>query len=352
MSEVKTKNKWMKQLQSIDGAVSSSYDAFTPENVIASPSPSLNWVCGKPGGLPKGFSMIAWGLPKTGKSLISYLFAGNLHQTDPDAIVVRFDTEMRSKAQMNGNWGIDYDRFIAIDANTGSGIFDVINGEIKDMLEQGAPIKMIIIDSLQGISGPKETNAESTSDHIIGDNAMTLQRGLKAILPIIRKYNIGLILTAHVRANMDAGMYGPKIKMSGGWYMKHFAEMYLEVSRDNSKDGKVDLLGKSLTDDTVKDFKDNKEITGHKIYVKMSENSLGVAGRSGEFTIDYIKGLVNTHEEVFQLGINTGVVQRPNNRTYVFEDKQFTSKEAFLTAIRDDSTLSKNIINKVHDRDL
>jgi RecA/RadA recombinase len=219
------------------------------------------------------------------------------------------------------------------------------------MIEAGCPIKLIIIDSLSGIAGPKEVNAESTSDHIIGDNAMTLQRGLKAILPLVRTNNIGLILTAHVRANLDAGMYGPKIKMGGGWYMKHFAEMYIEVNRDNSKDGKADLLGKTLTDDSVKDFKDNKEITGHKIYVKMTENSLGVAGRSGEFTIDYEKGLINTHEEVFQLGANTGVIDRPNNRSYIFNEIKYNSKEECLTAIRDNKELSDKIVSAVHARD-
>jgi len=230
-------------------------------------------------------------------------------------------------------------------------IFDRINGDIKTMLEDGAPIKMIIIDSLQGISGPKETAAESTSNHIIGDNAMTLQRGLKAILPIIRKYNIGLLLTAHVRDNLDAGMYGPKLKMGGGWYMKHFAETYIEVSRDNSKEGKQDLLGNELSDSSIKDFKDNKEITGHKIYVKMTENSLGVAGRTGEFTIDYDKGLINTHEEVFQLALILNLVERPNNRTYIYEGLNYTSKAEFANAIKNDKKLFASLLKKIEDSD-
>jgi hypothetical protein len=345
-------NKWFKQLMSIDGAADLTKDLYADENVLRSPSPSLNWIFGRPGGIIFGYSTILFGKPKGGKSLASYLFAGQLHQSDSEALVVRFDTELRAAQSSNAEmFGIDPGRFIAINSNQATGIFDVINGEIKEMLEAGAPIKLIIIDSLQGIAGPKETSADSTSNHIIGDNAMTLQRGLKAILPIIRKYNIALILTAHVRDNLDAGMYGPKLKMGGGWYMKHFGETYVEVTRDNSKESKVDMLGQQLVDENVKDFKDNKEITGHKIYVKMTENSLGVAGRSGEFTIDYTKGLINTHEEVFVLGCNTGIIEKPNNRTYTFEGKTFTSKGDCLKAIRDDKELYKSILAKVKARD-
>jgi hypothetical protein len=154
-----------------------------------------------------------------------------------------------------------------------------------------------------------------------------------------------------MRANLDAGLYGPKEKAALTFAEKHFAEMFVKVTRDNAKEGKADILGNALVDDSVKDFKDNKEITGHKIYVKMEENSLGVAGRTGEFTISYEEGLINTHEEVFLLGINTGVVERPNNRTYVFDGKSYSSKADFVNAIKDDRSLYDSILQKVISRD-
>lgn len=345
-------NKWMKQLRQAEGAVDPQYDALAPENVIKSPSPSLNWICGKTGGIPKGFSSVFYGPAKSGKSLASYLFAGQLHSVDPEAIVIRFDTEMRSTAQMKGNWGIDYDRFMAIDTNKPSQIFDYITKEINDMCEQGAPIRMIIIDSLTAIQGLREQNADSIENVQMADRAAMITKGLKQILPVIRKHKIALICTSHMRANLDAGLYGPKEKAALTFAEKHFFEMFVKVTRDNAKEGKSDLLGNALVDETVKDFKDNKEITGHKIYVKMEENSLGVAGRTGEFTISYEEGLINTHEEVFLLGINTGVVERPNNRTYVFDGKNYSSKADFANAIKNDKSLYDAILEKVRERDL
>lgn len=336
-------NKWMKELSKLDGAV----DFEKEIKIIQSPSPSLNWIFGKNNGMLESTSAVFYGPQKSGKSLASYLIAGAIHKADPEAIVIRFDTEMRASFQMKGNWGIDYSRFQAIDSNDPVEVFDQITGSIQSMVQDGMPLKLIIIDSLTALSGLREKDADSISNVQMGDRAAAVTKGLKRILPVIRRNGVTLITTAHMRANFDAGLYGPKEKAALSWAEKHFAEYFIEVKRDGSKDGKIDLLGKELVNDQIKDFRNNKEITGHKIYVKMAENSLGVAGRSGEFTIDYNKGLINVHEEVFRLAINTGAVERPNNRTYIFEGVSYSSKAEFLNALKDSNELQEKVMSEV-----
>ena len=168
------KNKWMKELQSMDGAVDTEYNPFARENVIRSNSPSLNWIFGKGSGIPRGYSAVFFGEPKAGKSLISNLFAGALHQQDPEAMVIKFNTEMREEGQMADYWGIDQDRYVAYNVNKAEDIFDRIVKEINGMCEDGMPLKMIIIDSLQGIQGMRESQADSVTNQQIGDNALTM----------------------------------------------------------------------------------------------------------------------------------------------------------------------------------
>jgi hypothetical protein len=352
LAEKPAKNRWMKDLQSLDGAVSKEYNPFLRENVIRSNSPSLNWIFGKGAGIPMGYSAIFFGEPKAGKSLISNLFAGALHQQDPEAMVIKFNTEMREEGQMAPYWGIDQSRYIAYNVNQPELIFDRIKKEINDMCEDGMPLRMIIIDSLQGIQGVREGQAESVTQQQIGDSALTIQKGLKSILPMLRKHRIALIATSHVRANLDAGMYGPKLKMAGAWAQKHFFEYFVEVKRDNSKEGKMDAIGKAFVNEDVKDFKGNQERTGHKIYVTMAESSTGVAGRSGEFTLNYTEGLVNIQEEVFNIAKNLGLVEQPNNRTYVVDGKTFTSKADFYNALETDPAMAAQIVEKAYARDM
>jgi len=344
-------SKWMKQLKNMEGAVDKEYNPFAPENVLRTKSPSLNWIYGKGAGLPFGYSTILFGPPKSGKSLLSNLYVGNLHQTDKEAVAIKFNTEMREEGQTADYWGIDQDRYMAFNVNTPELVFDRIAGEITQMVQDGMPLKLLIIDSLQGMQGMREAAADSITNHQIGDHALMVQKGLKRILPLIRKHRIAFICTAHIRANLDAGMYGPKDKMAGSWAMKHFFEYFIEVKRDGSKEGKADELGNALEDADIKDFRGNKERVGHKIYVRMDDSSVGVAGRSGEFTLSYKDGLINTHEEVFLMAKNLGLVEQPNNRTYIFDGNSYSSKKDFLTALKDSPEMQNKVIDLAYLRD-
>jgi len=336
--------KWMQALNKMEGAVDQEYDPFAPKNILRSSSPSLNWIFGKGSGIPFGRSCIFYGPAKAGKSLASYLMAGQLHQDNKEAIVVRFDTEMRSDPlEANNMWGIDTDRFIAFNTNKPTEIYDRIANELGDMLEQGMPLKMIIIDSMSSMDGLRRMEKSSISDATMGDEAMTHKLGLKRILPIIRKYKIALLCTAHIKANFDAGLYGPKVKMSGGYSEKHFFEYYVEVKRDNSADSKIeDKEGGT-------DFRGKKELIGHKIYVKMTESSQGVAGRTGEFTLDYNKGLINAAEEIAVLSKKYELIEMPNNRTYIVGDKKYTSKAQFFEALEEDKELADSLLTQIYD---
>jgi hypothetical protein len=246
-------------------------------------------------------------------------------------------------------WGIDKNRYTAYNVNEPALVFDRIYDDIQPMLQDGMPLKLIVIDSLQGLQGLREQTAESVNNQQIGDHALMLQKGLKRILPVIRKHRIALICCAHIRANLDAGMYGPKEKMAGSYAQKHFFEYFVEVKKDGSKEGKESLDGKKLENTGVKDFRDNAEKIGHKILVRMDDSSTGINGRSGEFTLSYKEGLINTHEEAFLLAKKLGLVEMPNNRTYIYKGNKFNSKNEFLDAIKESpDELYSDICNEAY----
>lgn len=339
-------NKWMEKLQKMEGAVKADYNPFAKENVLRSPSPSLNWIFGKGAGIPYGYSAIFYGEPKAGKSLASYLFTAQMHKDTEDGICIRFDTEMRADAQIDPMWGIDPERYVAYNVNDPKEIYDRISNELADMIESGMPVKMIIIDSLQGMKGVKRMGKDSVADHLMGDDALTHGIGLKNILPVIRKNKIALICTSHVRANLDAGMYGPKKKMAGGWAQKHFFEYFIEVAKNNSATEKIE------DKDGGNDFRGKKEILGHKIKVKMVDSSVGIQGRSGEFTLEYKRGLVNVGEEIATLAKKYNLIEMPNNRTYIVGDKKYTSKAEFNQALEEDTELAQTLLDQIYARDM
>lgn len=205
---------------------------------------------------------------------------------------------------------------------------------------------MIIIDSLAAIAYPKEANAESTTNHIMGDAAQYLNRGMKAILPVIRRYGIFNILCQHVRDNMDpqSAKY-KKYIIPGGNALKHLVEYWILCEKINAKDSKS-------FDSMMTDGSGNAIQTGHSIRVTMEENSLGPQNRKVEVKLDYAKGLVDSHEEIATIAVNMGVVQRPNNMTYVVGDKKWTGWANFLLGMKDDVEMQHRLIEQIIEKDL
>lgn len=349
-------SKWLSKLQKLEGYVNPA--EIPQETGLRTPSPSMNWAFGtKSRGLPLGHTMLLGGPAKSGKTFISLNMVKQLHQDDANGIAIMFNTEFRGKAQANeqtlSKLGVDKDRFIVYETNTPDGIFDRIVHDINAMCQDGMPLRLIIIDSISGIQGRRKMNADSVMQQQIGDEAATIQDGLKMILPIIRKHNIALILCTHVRDEMDQHevMRGNKQRLQAANATKHFAEFFCFVERNRTKTGKTSLGGEEFLDESSKDFMGKGEVTGHKVRFKVMDSSLGVNNRSAEFTLDFERGIINQYEEVFQLGLNTGVITKPNNVMYEFDGSQWRGLGSALEAIKQDAALQKKILDKVYELD-
>lgn len=347
---------WLSKLQKLEGAVVGDYN---PHNhVIQTPSPSVNMTFGKGHGLPLGFSMCLFGPPKGGKSLLCNATIGQMHRDYEDGMAIKFDTEFREEGQLTTKdldmWGIDKNRYIPYSVNSPMLVFDRIETDIAAMCQDGMPLKLVIIDSITGVQGRRAMNADTIETQQIGDHALTIQEGLKRILPIQRKHRFALILTAHVRAEMDMleQKRGNKVKMAAAFGVQHHCEYFMFVEPNRNADAKKDLLDNEFANDELKGLDNKGEITGHKIRVKMKDNSCGPKGRVGELTLSYNYGITNIHEEVFLLGRNRGVLERPNNTTYIFGDRKFTGLANMVTALKEDTDLAKAVLQEVYRRDL
>ena len=341
-------NNWLKQLRSFDDTVNYEYDSFAPENCLYTPSPYFNWVfANKANGAPKNSSILFFSEPKAGKSLSIYAMIREMQARDPEGIAIYFNTECRGALQHEAIPGIDKERMVIYDTNQATDIFDRVHQSIEPMVQDGMPLRIIAIDSLNGIMGIKRENSSSVADHLMGDQALTLKVGLGKLIPFCKKNKILLIGTAQMAANMEAGSYGPKENMIASWYTKHAFEYYISLKRAGAAEDKQDISGKTFEDDDLKDARGNKLLNGHKVYVKMEQSSIGHAGRAGVFTLSYDEGIVNQHEEIFWLGKNLGIITTPNNRTYNFGGKSFNGKKECALAIKDNPELAAAVIAEI-----
>jgi RecA/RadA recombinase len=345
-------SKWLKALRSYEDTVKFEYDAFLPENVIKTPSPYFNWIfANKSHGLPKGCGALFFSEPKAGKSLAIMAMVQELHARDKNAIAIVFNSEMRGFVQNDFFEGIDQDRLIIYDTSKPEEIFDRFADEIYPLVQDGMPLGLVAFDSITMIGGTK-AEGRSVNDHLVGDRALTLSKGWDRVIPLLKKSKIPYIGVEQMRMNVDtSNPHAPKEKMAANFKTKHVFEYFISLKRANSKEDKVDIEGNEFSDDEMRDARGNGLVTGHKIYVKMEQSSLGTAGRAGVFAIDYKKGIVNKHEEIFLLGYNTGVIQREGNSFYVYKDVKVNGKGNFAAKIREDEELAGAIMNDVLAKD-
>jgi RecA/RadA recombinase len=336
-------NKFLSQLHKDAKKIQLISDV--PDWYAQTKSPALNYLFGKSFGLKAGYTAMIYGPPKSGKSLLSYAFAGHLHQTDPEAIVLHFDTEFRDNTHWYKAFGIDEERFVSRQTNDPTEIFDYIANDVKAMLQDGAKIKMIIIDSLAAIMYPKEGNKDSTTDHVMGDAGAYLPGAVKKILPIIRQFKIATLLCQHIRANFDPNMakYKP-YTVPGGHGLKHSVEFWLLVEKINNKDSRV-------FDGDKKDGAGNPIQIGHKLRVKMEESSMSPQNRAVEVDLSYTDGIINTADQVASLAVSMGIVEQAG-AWVMHNGKKWQGVANFALALKEDLDLEKTLIDKIKENDI
>jgi hypothetical protein len=342
---VEMANKWLKQLTHYEDSVNYDYDSFLEENCLYTPSPYWNWIfANKANGIPKNSTLLEYSVPKAGKSLGVYSIIDEMQRRDKEGIAIYFNTELRGALQHNVFSTIDKERMIIYDTNDPVEIFDRVEKDIKPMVQDGMPLRIIAIDSLTQIMGVKRDDAKSVADHLMGDHALTVQIGLSKLIPFCKRNKILHIATEQMRANMDAGKYAPKEKAAATWSTKHTYEYAISFNRVSNTDAdKLIIEDKTFTED-LKDAKQEALRLEHKVYVKMEGNSVGQAGRAGVFTLNYKQGIINQHEEIFWLGKNTGIIKLEGQKTYIFGKEQFNGKKECAQAIKEDQELAKAIM--------
>lgn len=356
--------KAMARLAKHDAVRQWDYNPFM--HVVRFSTPGLNFLFGNTHGLPVGYPMIMFGPEKAGNTLFCYDLIAQLHRDDPDAIAIRYDTEMKDDAQLTPArarlYGIDTKRYRCYMTKNYDKVFNHIEKEVQGLLQDGANIKLIIIDSLTNILGKRAEAADGMTDkNQIGDASLTHQEGLHRIQEMMHKYRVGFVITTQARAEMDAieQMRGNTYKMAGGFFLKHLGGYVMQIEPNRGKTGRESLTGEVFEDESLKDGLGKAERTGHKIRARMRGNSYGPVNRSVEVTLSYNEGFINKHEEVFTLGVERGIVSRPTQQKYVLngyptEDKNtsWNGKDNFLRALKEDEAIQKAIMERLRGQDI
>jgi recombination protein RecA len=296
-------SNWMSKLSNDFGVLVDSLKKDAPKPVPL-PSPSLNWAT-TIGGFQPGKIHIMFGAESSGKSAIAMMAVAEMQRRDPEAIAIWFDAEFSFSPDLFELLGGDSKRIRVKKTNDPLQIFDFIAKDLLEVLQEGAPIKAIIIDSIKAIRYPKDHKKQSTDQTMGGSGAPYLPSAIKMILPVITEYGLMTCFIQQVSMQLDPmkAMRNPYILPDGN-ALKHAADLMLEVSKLDTKAGTIEG-GVTIAGGTAQ--------VGHKIRVKVKKNRLGAPARVAQFDFSYEKGVINQAQEIFELGKALGIIYHPVN---------------------------------------
>lgn len=335
-------NKWLSKLTKDYGVVASQLNKKEAP-VIPSWSPSLNWATNI-GGFQPGKITIAFGPESSGKSMLAMMGIIELQNRDPDALAIWFDAEFSFNSNFFIKLGGDPNRLIVRKSNDPIKIFDYIGGELLEMLQDGAPVKAIVIDSIRSIRFPKDMKKQTTDMLIGGTGANFLPSALKLIIPVIYEFQLLTFFVQQAQMQIDPmkALRNPYV-MPDGNALKHAADLLLEITKLDTKSGIIET-GETITGATAQ--------VGHKVRIKIKKNRLGKPARMAQFTFHYDHGVINVGEEIFELAKSIDVISHPINpdtgkanvQMWQFEDILVRGEANFKKRVEEDKALQDRVL--------
>ncbi len=208
---------------------------------ITTGSSNLNQLLG--GGVETRGMTEAYGAFGSGKSQLAHQLAVNvqlpLEKGGANAKAAWIDTEGTFRPerikQMSDALGLDYEKtlkniFVARAFNSDHQVLLV--EKIKDLIKNGEPIKLVIVDSITA-----HFRAEFTGRGQLADRQQRINKHIHALIRLAEAYNIAVYITNQVMSD-PAMMFGDPTRAIGGHILGH-GSTYRMYFRKGKKDSRV-----------------------------------------------------------------------------------------------------------------
>jgi RecA/RadA recombinase len=271
------------------------------------------------GGLPNNRITCLAGEQATGKTFFALGICKNFLDSNPDAMVLYFDTENAITSDMLDGRGIDTDRLAIIPVLTieefSTQALKIVNSYLEEEEAKRKPILMVL-DSLGMLSTEKEMNDTAEGKNVRDmTKAQMIKAAFRVLTAKLGKANIPLLITNHTY--QVVGAYVPTKDLSGGSGVKYAASTILFLSKKKDK-----------TDDGV---------VGNFITCKNYKNRFAKENMEVETRLNYESGLSRYHG-LAELAVEYGIFKSVSTRielpdgSKVFMKNINDEPEKYLTA--------------------
>ena len=197
--------------------------------------------------------------------------------------------------------------------------------EIADNLIRSGAIDVIVIDSVAALVPKAEIEGEM-GDSKMGLQARLMSQALRKLTGTIAKTGCCCIFINQLREKIGV-MFGNPETTTGGNALKFYASVRLDIRRTSQ-------------------IKDDTEVSGNRVKVKIVKNKVAPPFRIAEFDIMFGQGISKVGE-IIDLGVDFNIIKKAGSWFSYGETKLGQGRDAVKQLLLDNPELSDEIEKKI-----
>jgi recombination protein RecA len=270
------------------------------------------------GGLPRGRIVEIYGPESSGKTTLALNAVAQAQAQGGTAAFI--DAEHALDVNYAKKIGVKIEDLLISQPDTGEQAL-----EVAEYLVRSGALDIIVVDSVAALV-PKAEIEGDMGDSLPGLQARLMSQAMRKLTASISKSNTTIIFINQIRMKIGV-MFGNPETTTGGNALKFYASMRLDIRR-------------------IENIKENQEIIGGRVRVKVVKNKLSPPFKQAEFDIYFNHG-VSREGEIVDLGAERGIIEKSGAWYSYAGNRVGQGREHAKDFLRNNATVAKEIEEKI-----